>query len=381
MIADSDWLGGVIYVQNLACAIAHLPALERSNITLSLTVRASHSNLVDHTVRPYVDQVKVRHFWDLAYLKIYHLLSEYLTFIPLNILNPQKVDFLYPNLDGRRYPYCWGGWIPDFQHYHLPHLFTKEEIAYRNQQHQKIADAAPVVILSSQMAQQDFNNFYPEAASRSRVMHFVSSPELEWFQLDPKGVQHKYKLPDFFFLVSNQFWQHKDHAVVIEALGLLKQTGIKPTVVCTGNTTDNRNTKYYNQLIIRIKELELGDQVKILGLIPRLDQIQLMRRCLAVIQPSLFEGWSTVVEDARTLGKPMLISDFPVHLEQAPLDSLFFEMHNYEQLARLISQAFLTLNPGPDIENEILARQDNVERVIKYGRRFLEIVNGVVNGS
>ncbi len=374
--ASSSWIGGSIYIQNLALALARLPARERANIDLSIAVR--NSKFVESVVYDSVDQVYVRNWWKRGYLKICKFLADKVKIIPLNSLNPEKFDFVYPDIAGARSPYIWGGWIPDFQHYHLPHLFSQEEIDHRNKQHQKIASAAPVVILSSQMAQQDFNNLYPQAASRSRVMNFASSPEPEWFQLDPKVTQQKYGLPDFFFLVSNQFWQHKDHGVVIEAMGVLKQKGIKPTVVCTGNTTDSRNPDYYNKLVTRINELALNDQIKILGLIPRIDQIQLMRRCLAVIQPSLFEGWSTVVEDARTLGKPMLLSDFPVHLEQNPANSYFFKMGNFEQLATLISMAISTLKPGANLDQELIAKQKNLERVMNYGRRFLEIVNSSV---
>jgi hypothetical protein len=74
----------------------------------------------------------------------------------------------------------------------------------------------------------------------------------------------------------------------------------------------------------------------------------------------------------------MLLSDFPVHLEQNPPDSYFFERSNAEQLAGLIDKSFTTLTPGPDVEKERLAKQDNAEKIKGYGRRFLEIVRSVV---
>src|SRR6478672_3167061 len=380
-LAGAGWMGGVLYIQNLARAIASLPEAERETIQLTLAVLDSNLNLVPEIVRHTVDQIDIRPSWKRATLKLAKILAQKAPFIPTQLLNLQNVDFVYPDLAGSRAPFAWGGWIPDFQHHYLPHLFSQAEIDKRNRENQQIAQAAPVIILSSQMAQQDFNRLYPEAASRSQVMNFSSSPEPEWFLSDPKTVQAKYGLPDEFFLVSNQIWQHKNHGVVIESLGLLKQRGITPTVVCTGNTKDDRNPDYYNQLLRRIEILGIGENLKILGLIPRLDQIQLMRRCLAVIQPSLFEGWSTVVEDARTLGKPILLSDFPVHLEQNPPDSHFFERHNPEQLATLISDALTTLKPGPDLEKETLSRQQNLENVPTYGRRFVEIVRSVVDAK
>ena len=104
-----------------------------------------------------------------------------------------------------------------------------------------------------------------------------------------------------------------------------------------------------------------------------MDQIQLMRRCLAVIQPSRFEGWSTVVEDARTMGKPMIISDFPVHLEQNPPYSYFFSQGNPQGLAAVLQKVTTKLEPGPNSTIEAKVRGENLDRVQQFGRRFLEI--------
>lgn len=371
MAGNSGWMGGAIYTQNLARAIASLPLEERANIKLSIACLSSNLNLVK-PILSYVDQVYI---YGKLYLKICHSLAERLVFLPSQIFNPLKIDFLYPTYVGTRYPYSWGGWIPDFQHHYFPEFFSKKEIDRRNVLHKKIADFAPVIILSSQMAQSDFHHLYPKAASRTKVMNFVSYLEPEYFEVNPQLIQEKYGLPDSFFLISNQFWKHKNHALVIEALGILKQRKIHPTVVCTGSLPNNNNSEYFSQLISRIEELDLGKQVRILGLIPRIDQIQLMRRCLAVIQPSLFEGWSTVVEDARALGKPMLVSDFPVHLEQNPPHTFFFERNNIEQLALLISEAFYRLKPGSNMEEENAARQNNSSAIQAYGRQLIEIVN------
>ena len=133
----------------------------------------------------------------------------------------------------------------------------KKRIDRRNVLHKKIADSAPVIILSSQMAQSDFHDLYPKAASRTQVLNFISYLEPHYFELNPQLTQEQYGLPDSFFLISNQFWKHKNHALVIEALGLLKQRKIFPTVVCTGSAENNRS-EYLLQLMSRIEELNSG---------------------------------------------------------------------------------------------------------------------------
>jgi glycosyltransferase involved in cell wall biosynthesis len=376
MVHDPTWLGGVLYIQNLIRAIAQLPKHETEHIKLSLALFKANAKLSE-PVQDLVSQVYAGDVFQYTYLKACKLLAEYIPFIPLRTLNPRSYDFVYPDLLGARSAYKWGAWVCDLQHLHLPHLFSQKQLDSRNAELQRMANNAPVIVLSSEMAHADFCDRYPQAKDRTMVMHFASFVDSQWFEPDPQLSQIKYELPDHFFLVSNQFWKHKDHAVVIEALAILNQKKIFSTVVCTGTLSDYRNPDYFNQLLSRIDQLDIKKQFIILGAIPRIDQIQLMRRCLAVIQPSLFEGWSSVIEDARSLGKPVIASDFPVHLEQNSPNSYFFKRSNPEALAESISQAFPTLEIGVNLQLEALARKDNKERVNAYGRRFLEIVNCV----
>jgi hypothetical protein len=65
-----------------------------------------------------------------------------------------------------------------------------------------------------------------------------------------------------------------------------------------------------------------------------------MKNSLAIIQPSLFEGWSTVVEDAKALNKWILLSDIAVHREQIKENVDFFNPKKPIELA-LIMQSQL----------------------------------------
>jgi glycosyltransferase involved in cell wall biosynthesis len=70
-----------------------------------------------------------------------------------------------------------------------------------------------------------------------------------------------------------------------------------------------------------------------LGMVPRQHVIAMMRLCAAIINPSLFEGWSSTVEEARALNTPMLLSDIAVHREQMGSNAEYFNPLNVEQLA------------------------------------------------
>ncbi len=54
---------------------------------------------------------------------------------------------------------------------------------------------------------------------------------------------------------------------------------------------------------------------------------------MAIIQPSYFESWNTTVEDAKLLGKYIILSNLTVHKEQIRDNVYFFNPDNFEELS------------------------------------------------
>lgn len=382
MQGGRDWIGGSEYIKNIILALSSLPDEKRSSFEICLLYNQESETDVQNQLKPYLNnaynienELEPTTFFNRLKWKIQKDLFNELDLRFHPFFEKNKFDFVYPHFTpkNRKSTYSSCPWIPDFQHKYLPHLFTQSDINRRDKTHTKIADLSPRVVLSSKTAAADFQRLFPDSKCQTEVLHFTTSLPASWYELDPALVRQKYHLPERFFLISNQFWQHKNHLIVLEALKILQERSIHPVIVCTGRVYDYRKPEYKDTILQTISTYGLANQTYLLGLIPRIDQIQLMRHSLAVIQPSLFEGWSTVVEDARCLGKKMILSDFPVHLEQEPLGCVFFERHSPQQLADLISDWWKKLPAGVNLEEEGLARARNEDDVKQFGYRFLEI--------
>jgi glycosyltransferase involved in cell wall biosynthesis len=385
MQGGRSWLGGTEYIKNIVFALASLPPEVRSTFEVCLICNQSLDSSLYNQIQPhlkniYYKEVDLEPFTLQNRLRWLLLRTVYKHHYPRfdDFIRKAEIDFLYPHFTPGRssHSYRSAAWIYDFQHKYLPQFFTEEDVQERDRFFGQIAHYASTVVLSSKTAELDFQKFLPEAGHKSKILSFKTFPSSTWYEAEPQQTQNKYCLPNRFFLVSNQFWQHKNHRVIFQALKLLKEQSIYPIVVCTGHLCDQRQADYSDTILQTIHEFGLAQQIYLLGLIPRLDQIQLMRRSLAVIQPSLFEGWSTVVEDARTLGKQIILSDLPVHLEQNPPNSLFFDRNSPESLAPLLTDWWEHLSPGPDPEQEAIARTNNLSEVQAFGYRFLEIAKG-----
>jgi hypothetical protein len=105
----------------------------------------------------------------------------------------------------------------------------------------------------------------------------------------------------------------------------------------------------------------------------------MMRRSLAIVQPSQFEGWSTVVEDTRALGKTCILSAIAVHREQNPPGAVYFASDSPRELADRMAEGWERLSPGPDPASEEAARKRADERIVEVGRNFLEIARRAIS--
>jgi glycosyltransferase involved in cell wall biosynthesis len=266
------------------------------------------------------------------------------------------------------------GWIPDFQHIHLPEFFGESDLERRNTTYRRLAERATVVMLSSQAANDDFAAFAPNQTDKARVVPFPSLLAFRPLDPEPGATRTKFNLPEKFALVANQFWAHKNHSLVVEALALLKRTLDIP-VVMTGLPADYRDpaNKNFSALLQAIATAGLSSQITILGLVPHTDLVHLMRTAALIIQPSRFEGWSTVVQDAVALGRPLLCSDIAVHREQVPRALSFFPVDRADVLAELLETHWSNLVPGPNhqLEQDSLALERDFSE--RHGRALLKL--------
>jgi glycosyltransferase involved in cell wall biosynthesis len=266
-------------------------------------------------------------------------------------------------------------WIPDFQFVHLPHLYPPGYIEMNRKKLDGYFKNAKIIVVSSEDALNDLSSFLPKYVSQTRVMRFVAHVPHNLYLDDPLKVITTYNLPLDFIFLPNQFWSHKNHLAVFEALKLLQEEKIFPYIVCSGNPVDVRNPGYFTNMLQKISELGVRDQVAFLGLLPHEHVYSLIRQSKCVLNPSLFEGWSTSVEEAKSVGKRMVLSDLDVHKEQAPSKSLYFERNSTEDLARQLKKAWLEFESGPDLELEKEARSILNDRMKSFANQFFEICN------
>ena len=275
------------------------------------------------------------------------------------------------------------GWIPDFQYLHLPELFPTLNTEEETRQNQRIIAQSDIVILSSHDALGDFKRITSAAQqSRAAVMQFVSQPghAASAPTITRAELERKYGFQGPFFHLPNQFWAHKNHMVVLQAVAALKQQGVEVLVICSGNTRDYRiqSTAYIDGIHAFIDTQGLKDQVKILGHIDYGDVLALMKHALAVLNPSRFEGWCSSVEEAKSMGKPVVLSNIGVHVEQNPLNGQYFAPDDEKALARILADVWQAPASVLHADAAQQAQRALQQRTVDFGQAYVAILERVL---
>ena len=373
-----NWIGGFNYLLNLFTALK-----ESGNIQpVIFGPGAAHTRFRERV--PWVECVHFP-FAELSGLGNYvRKGSVKLTGrdLPLNmILRRHKIDALshsVPLVANEAIPNI--NWIADFQYEHLPHMFDDAQRAYIKAGNDRMVASGRTILVSSRHAKGDLERIHPDAIGRNAVLRFVSG--ILPTEATPRAeLEERYDLGGPFFYFPGQVWLSKNHRTVIRALAEARRAGRPVTVVSTGAAWDFRAPRLLEELKEEARELGCEADFRQLGIVPYADVAGLMHHSVAMINASLFEGWSTTVEESKSLGKIMILSSIPVHVEQDPEHGVFFEPTDHEALAARLIETLDGFSEEAENRRREAANAALPGRFKGFGERYERIVEATLDPS
>ncbi len=374
ILYPGHWMGGKIYMRNLIAALRTIPDNPITPVIFSGQSQASAfpdfpdveivtSSMLDGKTSAWFARKVVAKAMSQDVL-LCRLLQKH----SISVLS-------HSSHLGRQTAVKTVGWIPDFQHIHLPEFFTPEERIQRDREFRGVCMHCNKVIVSSECARADLARFSPEYAGKAKLLRFVANPMPDSGVVTLPELQKTYGFSGQYFLLPNQFWAHKNHRVVISALHQLKRSGRSFLVLATGSQTDYRNPSFFPTLVQYAADCDVQDCFRVLGQIPFEHLAGLMSHAVAFINPSKFEGWSTSVEEAKSMGKQIVLSDIPVHREQAPERGFFFPPEEPEGLVQAMVCAYEAFDQQEDATMQAKARAYSFQRLREFGDAYRRIVD------
>jgi glycosyltransferase involved in cell wall biosynthesis len=390
-----DWVGGIDFLKIIVSSLLAIDTEKKHNIHILLPMHGPIATIKNFLIHSYIssksivyssrienkpitceivlnilsdfnDKVTI-HKIDLGYSALHRAIYK----LQLDVLIPAFI----PIPGSLSTP--WVGYIYDFQHKYLSHFFSKRVIVKRDKAFLNMLTSAKAVIVNSNSVASDIEIFVPEATADLFVLPFCAAPHTSWFH-ESTNAARKYDINNRYFIICNQFWKHKDHVTAFNAFAQLSADNPDIMLVCTGKTYDHRDPKYFSRLMLLLKNHRIQDRVRILGLIPKQDQINLIKDSMALIQPTLFEGGpgGGATYDAVSLGIPVILSDIPVNKEITNEGIHFFSAGNSASLVPVLSE-FLNKTTQTKTNPELLISIGDSRRKA-CGQVLMRAINAVL---
>jgi len=268
--------------------------------------------------------------------------------------------------------------INDLQHLHYPEFFSAEEYAEREKLYGESARRARHIICISEFTRQDVHLRYGIALEKMTTVWLIPSRNI-WQEVSERkrrSLTAAMGLSGPFLFYPAHCWPHKNHAKLVEAFALVaSDLPAELKFVLTGRAFPPEHPA-----AVLIREKRLGSRIIHLGFRSPLEIRALFQNCLALVFPSLFEGYGMPVVEAMHLGKPVLCSNVTSLPEIAGDAVLYFDPNDATDIARALlavaSQPSLRAalaQAAADRKPLFSARARAIETLTVYQRVYEEI--------
>jgi glycosyltransferase involved in cell wall biosynthesis len=272
----------------------------------------------------------------------YNFRKKYLNFFDFNnnlnnALMLHKIDvmwFLSPTYRHVKCPFLYTVW--DLQHRRYPFFpevsFIDNQFRGREQLYNFVIPRASYIITASKETKHDLEQFYGFSSHRIKILK-EPTPK---FAFDKSNTDNDFFMKEYgikkpYIFYPAQFWAHKNHIVILEAIKILKQIGYDMSVVFTG--ADKGNLFYIKE---RITNLKLQESVFLLGFVEKEELVLLYKNAIALVYASLL-GLSNIPPlEAFSLMCPVICADVPGMREQLGDAAMFFNSTDEQELAQKI---------------------------------------------
>ncbi|WP_412467660.1 glycosyltransferase family 4 protein [Pedobacter sp. KLB.chiD] len=139
-----------------------------------------------------------------------------------------------------------------------------------------------------------------------------------------------------FFIYPAQFWAHKNHNLLIEAMQQINKLYPRIKLILTGS--NKGNLPYIED---RIKASNLKDTIKILGFVSNEELFTFYKNAIALVMPTFLGPSNMPPLEAATLACPVLISDLAGHRELMKDYATYFDPTNVDDLIEKMQSSIM----------------------------------------
>jgi glycosyltransferase involved in cell wall biosynthesis len=272
--------------------------------------------------------------------------------------------------------------IHDLQHRlqpEFPEVSANGEWESREYLFRNGARNATLLLADSEIGKEDIlacYGSYGVTPDRVKVLPFLPASYLaaDVSQGERQRIRRTYNLPERYLFYPAQLWPHKNHARIVQALGLLKdQRRMKIPMVFCGSCAGEIRQRTFEELRSLSTKLRLEREIHYLGYVRDEDMSALYAGAVALVMPTFFGPTNIPILEAWASGCPVLTSDIRGIREQVADAAVLTDPRSVESIAEGIYRLWTDENLGRTLTDAGRRRLSSYSRD-DFRNRLIEIV-------
>lgn len=231
---------------------------------------------------------------------------------------------------------------------------------YRNRHFEHFAKVADGVCVESEMGRRQLVESYGISPEKTDVLPYAVPSYV--LQEPPSDFESRYRLPPKFLFYPATMWQHKNHELILKAMGaLLPQINDLQLVMVGGAGNAEARVKSL------VNELGLNGHVQQMGYVDDRDMSGFYQRARALVMPTFFGPTNIPPLEAMYHGCPVLVSNNYGMPEQCGDACISFNPRDVTELAHAVARVWTNDDLAKCLGETGKARADHFSKA-----RFLE---------
>jgi len=265
------------------------------------------------------------------------------------------------------------GTVHDLMHRYeatFPEVSAKGRYGIREHRFRNIANRCTGVLVDSEVGRQHVVESYGVPAAKVYPLPYVAPSYLQ-DKHERADFDAHYRLPVKFLFFPAQFWPHKNHMRLLDAVHRVAERYPDIALVLSGGKHHT-----FDEVQRRVEDLGMRERILFLGYVPDADLRGLYRRARALVMPTFFGPTNIPPLEAMAIGCPILVSGIYGMPEQCGDAALYFDPTSVTEMVERIEQVWSDDALAAEMVRKGLDRSEHNGQQ-HFNRRLAEIVDSV----